>query len=172
MRRGTAMIAVVAAATAMLAGSATAQGADARAIATTMVMEICAPALPDFRSAIALGVDHGFSRLDQEPILLDDATEVTLTVVPASKTFLVISVPALCVVSLPAPGAAPYLPLAETLAGKLGPVTGTSGSAETLAGDGMTWTIDRGDTKIDLQLLEDHSPFGDAVIFALMDSVQ
>jgi hypothetical protein len=36
----------------------------------------------------------------------------------------------------------------------------------------MVWTIDRGGAKIDLQLIEDHSLFGDAVIFALMDSVQ
>lgn len=165
-------IRVAALATLALASPAEAQSPDLKDIATTMVTEICAPALPDFKSAIALGVDRGFDRLDQEPILLDDATEVTLTIVPASKTFLVLSVPALCVVSLPAPKAEPYLPLAEAIAGKLGPVTGTTGSTETLTGDGMIWTIDRGGSKIDLQLLEDHSPFGDAVIFALMDSVR
>lgn len=137
-----------------------------------MLTEVCAPALPDFKSAIDLGLDQGFSRLDQEPILLDDATSVSLTIVPARRTFLIVSVPALCVVSLPAPDASAYLTLAETIAGKLGPVTGTSGSTQTLTKDGMIWTIDRGDSKIDLQLIEDHSVIGDAVIFALMDSVQ
>jgi hypothetical protein len=166
-----AAIALAAAAVAIAGGPATAQSPDVDRIATTMVTEICAPALPDFESAIALGIDRGFNRLDQEPILLDGTTDVTLTVVPANKTLLSTR-PALCVVALPAPEAVTYLPLAEKIAGKLGPVTGTSGSSETLTGDGMVWTIDRGGAKIDLQLIEDHSLFGDAVIFALMDSVQ
>ncbi len=141
----------------------------AEEIATSMVVEICAPSLPDFASAIEMGVDQGFDQLDNESILVDDATNVSLTVVPASKTFLVISVPPLCVVSLPAPGAEVFIPTAEAMATRLGKVTNRDGSTETLEDDGMSWTISRDGSAVDLQLLEDHSLFGDRVIFALID---
>jgi len=138
-------------------------------VAAMMLTEICAPALPDFTSAIKRGLEYGFTRLDDENIVMDDATSVSLTVVPASKTFLVINFPPLCVVTVPAPNALSYVPIAEDIAGKLGPITDRNGSTETLKGDGMAWTIEHGGTSIELQMLEEHSPFGDSVVFALID---
>ncbi|MEM7059702.1 MAG: hypothetical protein AAF557_19120 [Pseudomonadota bacterium] len=131
---------------------------DPKALAATIIRDVCVTTLPDFKEAIDRAAELNLLERDSDDVATDTDTKVSLTVTGKQEVFG-IPIEPLCVVNLLNHEGKDLLETAEALATDLGTEIEKEGDGTDMEDDGITWYFNHRDRPLSLTLLQD-SVFG------------